>query len=228
MMPRAVASPSPVPRPTGFVVKKGSNRCASTSGDMPWPVSATERRAHARPRTRSSAGSASAGTTVDASATVTVPWSPIASRALASRFRTTACSCVVSARTRPASGRRSKQSSVSRPTMSVNMRVESRSQVASSTSRRSAGTARLRPRSCFVSVLAACAASWISRSSARTGAAASASSASSQPPRMTASRLLKSWATPPARRPTSSIFCAWRSFASASSRRACSRRPPIP
>src|SRR5580700_4511859 len=31
---------------------------------------------------------------------------------------------------------------------------------------------------------------------------------------MTPSRLLKSWATPPARRPTASIFCAWRNICS--------------
>ncbi len=32
--------------------------------------------------------------------------------------------------------------------------------------------------------------------------------------KITVSRLLKSWATPPARRPTLSIFCAWVSSAS--------------
>ena len=34
---------------------------------------------------------------------------------------------------------------------------------------------------------------------------------SSQRPVMTVRRLLKSWATPPASRPTASIFCDWRS-----------------
>ena len=32
------------------------------------------------------------------------------------------------------------------------------------------------------------------------------------------SRLLKSWATPPAKRPTASIFCAWRSLSSRATR----------
>ena len=36
------------------------------------------------------------------------------------------------------------------------------------------------------------------------------SSKTSVYPLITISRLLKSWATPPARRPTASIFCAWR------------------
>ena len=42
---------------------------------------------------------------------------------------------------------------------------------------------------------------------------------------MTESRLLKSWATPPASRPTASIFWAWRNSRCFCSRaRACSRR----
>src|SRR6267143_754251 len=40
---------------------------------------------------------------------------------------------------------------------------------------------------------------------------------------ITVRRLLKSWATPPARRPTASIFCAWRSRSS-DCRRASSAR----
>jgi hypothetical protein len=41
---------------------------------------------------------------------------------------------------------------------------------------------------------------------------------SSSPPMIGVSRLLKSWAMPPVRRPTASIFCAWRSASSALSR----------
>ncbi len=40
-MPYTVASPRPVPFPTAFVVKKGSNRWACTSASMPTPVSVT-------------------------------------------------------------------------------------------------------------------------------------------------------------------------------------------
>ena len=49
-------------------------------------------------------------------------------------------------------------------------------------------------------------------------------SARSRLPMMAVSRLLKSCAMPPVRRPTASIFCAWRSFSSVSSRRAISAR----
>ena len=37
----ACGSPRPVPSPGALVVKKGSSACASTSGGMPLPVSAT-------------------------------------------------------------------------------------------------------------------------------------------------------------------------------------------
>jgi len=39
-IPKQVASPKPVPLPGGLVVKKGSKRCALTSGVIPVPVSA--------------------------------------------------------------------------------------------------------------------------------------------------------------------------------------------
>ena len=44
-----------------------------------------------------------------------------------------------------------------------------------------------------------------------------------QPPDMTMSRLLKSWATPPVSCPIASIFCVWRMCFSASASRAWSR-----
>src|SRR5207247_7805787 len=45
---------------------------------------------------------------------------------------------------------------------------------------------------------------------------------------MTPSRLLKSWATPPASRPTASIFWAWRNWASSCLRSVTSRRETVP
>ena len=39
--PNTMASPRPVPLPSGLVVKNGSNTRAATSGLMPWPVSDT-------------------------------------------------------------------------------------------------------------------------------------------------------------------------------------------
>ncbi len=78
---------------------------------------------------------------------------------------------------------------------------------------------RLKARSCATSSRARSAAR---RTASRwRGASAPASRASSARPRMTASRLLKSWATPPARRPMDSIF--WASW-SWISRRCCSSR----
>src|SRR5690349_13566358 len=44
---------------------------------------------------------------------------------------------------------------------------------------------------------------------------------------MTVSRLLKSWATPPASRPTASIFWACRSCSSSRSRSVMSREAPV-
>ena len=41
MMPYTVAKPSPVPMPTGFVVKNGSNARSRTSGVIPVLVSRT-------------------------------------------------------------------------------------------------------------------------------------------------------------------------------------------
>jgi hypothetical protein len=40
-MPYTVASPSPVPLPSSFVVKNGSNMCDRVSGLIPTPVSLT-------------------------------------------------------------------------------------------------------------------------------------------------------------------------------------------
>src|SRR6185437_11089213 len=47
---RLTQRPSPVPAPA-LVVKKGSKRCSSTSGDMPWPLSWMARRAWVSLRT---------------------------------------------------------------------------------------------------------------------------------------------------------------------------------
>ena len=40
-MPKTVASPSPVPRPGGFVVKNGSKTRVRTASSMPCPLSVT-------------------------------------------------------------------------------------------------------------------------------------------------------------------------------------------
>ncbi len=50
-MPWQIESPSPVPTPTGFVVKKGSKMRGSTSGAMPLPRVVRSRRRRGRPET---------------------------------------------------------------------------------------------------------------------------------------------------------------------------------
>ena len=57
------------------------------------------------------------------------------------------------------------------------------------------------------------------RRSRRGSAVRGLAAAARRSPGSTVSRLLKSWAMPPASRPTASIFCAWRSCASRSSAR---------
>ena len=71
---------------------------------------------------------------------------------------------------------------------------------------------RAKASSCRVRSAERWAAFWISLQSRMDGWLSSACSRiSSEYPRITPSILLKSWATPPASRPTDSIFCAWTS-----------------
>jgi hypothetical protein len=42
-IPRAIARPSPVPFPSGFVVKNASKICSRASDEIPTPVSLTEK-----------------------------------------------------------------------------------------------------------------------------------------------------------------------------------------
>ncbi len=75
---------------------------------------------------------------------------------------------------------------------------------------------RLKASSCLVRPAARSAAFFTSSISRRMGSPATRRlRISSLYPRMTVRRLLKSWATPPASRPTASIFCDCRSCASA-------------
>ena len=74
---------------------------------------------------------------------------------------------------------------------------------------------RLNSSSCRVSVPARWPAPWISARRPRTGSPAGMPpSSTSLYPMMTVSRLLKSWATPPASWPTASIFWACRNCSS--------------
>jgi hypothetical protein len=65
-IPYAVASPSPVPSPNGFVVKNGSNTWVAVSASIPCPVSRTVSRTYG-PRASGSRAATSAGVRVTAS-----------------------------------------------------------------------------------------------------------------------------------------------------------------
>ena len=78
MIPWTVASPSPVPSPASFVVKKGSKARSRTSAGMPVPSSLTVRRTPA---------------SVPETPMESVPPAGIASRALTARLTRTCSSC---------------------------------------------------------------------------------------------------------------------------------------
>ena len=87
---------------------------------------------------------------------------------------------------------------------------------------------RPKPSSWRVRCMARSAAFRISSASDRRGSSpvSSAASRKSLKPMMIIIMLLRSWATPPANRPTASIFCAWRTCCSASIRWVMSRPTP--
>ena len=93
--------PSPVPSPTGLVVKKGSNIRLIVSGAMPWPVSATLSRTYSPGAIRKpiSAKRGSSRSLGAIRSTEMVTWSPVslASRALATRLIRTRSTCAGSA-----------------------------------------------------------------------------------------------------------------------------------
>ncbi len=222
--------PRPVPLPTSLVVKNGSKTRASTSGGMPVPVSRDREHARSRPapprrwrrvvlveldvaRSRSSAAAARHGVAgVDGEVEQRV------SRAGRGRPRpaSSPASSSVLDLDRP---RRSVPAQQARA-MPTHQRVEvERLRLQRLPARegeqllgqRGAALGRRRRSS--------------RRSRRSVGRPSGQRSAASRAlPMMTVSRLLKSCATPPVSWPTASIFCAWRSCASASRSAVTSRR----
>ena len=92
-MPWQVASPRPVPRPGGLVVKNGSKRRAAAVSSMPMPVSLTERRTQ-RPALTRSPWAIGSGCSSSTFAVVIASTPPVgmASTALTTRFITTCSS----------------------------------------------------------------------------------------------------------------------------------------
>src|SRR5512144_1900970 len=84
-------SPRPLPCPTSFVVKNGSNTCCIISGDMPVPVSVTASSTYSPGVTSSYCSAQSSSRTALRVSSVSVPALRIASRELTARL-TSACS----------------------------------------------------------------------------------------------------------------------------------------
>ena len=117
-----------------------------------------------------------------------------------------------SARTRPSRVPGWTRRSMSSPINRFSIGSSSASTRSSSSTRGSSTWRRLKARSCRVSPAARRAALWISVAARWSGSPAGSSSVCCWLyARITVSRLLKSWATPPARRPTDSRRWAWRS-----------------
>ena len=208
-MPYTVARPNPVPRPSSLVVKKGSNRCASTWSSMPMPVSLTESATSGPVAGRSSPGAGTPAALTLAVPMVSVPPSGMASRALTPRLAMTCSIWPGSAITKPSAGSRSSPREIRSPTTRRSMPPISCTMVLRFTSRGCMTCFRLYARSWRTSPAARCAARPISWISSRRGSAMPVSdSSSSVLPRIAVSRLLKSCAIPPASCPTASIFCA--------------------
>ena len=139
----------------------------------------------------------------------------IASRALTARFKSTCSSCPGSALTAPAVGSSEVTSSTSSPSNRRSMRSILPTTTLSSSTLGASTWRRLNASSCRVSSAARRPACRISSASSRRGSPEGMLLSSSWvEPRMAVSRLLKSWAMPPASCPTASIFCDWRSCSS--------------
>ena len=114
-MPYTVARPRPVPWPTPLVVKNGSKTWASTSSDIPQPVSVTDSMAYRPGFTSGCRRVIASSNSAFAVATTSRPPFGMASRAFAARFSTTCPICVGSAFTWPRSGAVSVTNSMSDP-----------------------------------------------------------------------------------------------------------------
>ncbi len=207
-IPKTVARPSPVPWPSGLVVKNGSKIRSRVAASIPIPVSLTASRTCGPGRTPTCSRANASSSSTLAVSMVTRPPRGMASRALTTRFMTTCSSWPGSASTPlPAPRETIESSTSSRITRRSIGASPSMTRVRSST-RGCRICLRLNARSWRVSAAARSPASSTRVRSRRAGSLGAARSRSSDVrPVMTVRRLLKSWATPPARRPIASIFC---------------------
>ncbi len=181
---------------------------------MPVPASVTDRTAYLLP-----SGPVSARV-----ATVSGPPSGMASRALETRLRTICSNCDGSILMRPASGSACRISSTRSPSIRRKGRSSDMSSPERSTTRKLSTCRRERASRRRVSSAARAAAARKSATSRETAAASPDSpSIRSHRPRIADRMLLKSWAIPPLKRPSASIFCAWHSRCSWRRRSVASR-----
>ena len=143
------------------------------------------------------------------------PPAAIASRALTTRFITTCSICPRSALTWASDGARSVSSRTFSPIIRRSIRSRSTTTPLTSMTAGWMICRRLKASSWLVRAAARSAARRISSMSSRFGSSGPSCSATMSPyPRMAVSRLLKSWATPPASRPIASILTECRNCAS--------------
>ena len=190
-----------------FVVKNGSKILARVAASIPQPESATERTTNGP--AASSVGTCSGSTF--AVLIVSVPPAGMASRAFRARLTSTCSTWPGSACTSPRSAPSAVTTSMCSPIRRCSILFVSTTIVFRSTMRGCSTCLRPKARSCCVSDAARCAACSIASTSARRPTSRASRLPSRKPlcTVMTVSRLLKSCATPPARRPTASSFCAW-------------------
>ncbi len=188
---------------------------ACTSGGIPVPVSLTASTTCGPAVALGLAATKDASTSTSASPIVSRPPPGIASRAFTTRLSTTCSICAGSASTRPTPGATVVTSSTSSPISRCSIGSRSATTTSSARTRVCSTCLRLKARSWRVRVAARSPTRLISSTSLRTGSSARRRCSSrSLRPEMTGNRLLKSWAMPPASRPTASIFCDCRSSAS--------------
>ena len=210
-----------MPLPTDLVVKNGSKMWLRTSSLMPWPESLTA-------ITTTGPGRSRPPPCVPGTARLTsmlsTPPSGIASLAFAARFSSTCSICPWSTSTRQGSSASSVRSTMSSPIMRASIEPEPATTERRSSTRGAMSCCRLKASSWCVRAAARQAALSVSISQRCARASGETSrNASARLPVIAVSRLLKSCATPPASRPTASIFCDCRSRASSATRSVSAR-----
>ena len=220
--------PSPLPSPTSLVVKNGSTACASTSDDIPVPLSVTASTTYSPGPGPSTPASGSRSRVAFDTSIASRPPLGMASRALTARFRMALSSWPGSAWTRHESRPGSTVTSMVSPRVRRRRPVMPPARTPASIVRGRRAWRREKASSFPVRSAPNSAARAISSNiSSRVSGSSRWSLTNSLLPRMTARRLLKSWAMPPVSWPTTSIFWDWWSWSSSVLRSVMSCTTPV-